>query len=75
VISEQDAAARKEQDVATIREQRLEASEEFKEWQYIGRFQSGFAVTRFLNANPPQGAGEAMTTARDDGTVEVFSYR
>jgi len=76
VISEQDAAARKEQDVATIREQRLrEGREEFgKQWLYIGIFESGDAVAAFLNTPNAQGAGEAMTTVRDDGTVALFIY-
>jgi len=76
VISEQDAAARKEQDVADIREQRLrEGREEFtKLWFYRGIFENGGAATTFLNQHPAQRAGEAMTTVRDNGQVEIFIY-
>jgi hypothetical protein len=77
VITEQDAPARKEQDVATIREQRLREGREegIKQWLYAGfAFQDGFAATTYLNSPPAQGPGEAMTTVRDDGMVEVFAY-
>jgi hypothetical protein len=77
VISEQDAAARKEQDVATIREQRLREGREalVKEWFYYNNFfENGDAVANYLNMRPAQGPGEAMTTVRDDGKVALFIY-
>jgi hypothetical protein len=77
VITEQDAPARKEQHVATIREQRLgEGLEEgIKQWHYyVSTFQDGRAAAAYLNAPPAQGPGEAMTTVRADGRVEVFAY-
>jgi hypothetical protein len=76
VISEPDAAARKEQDVATIREQRFREGHEesVKMWVSLGVFESGFAVTVWLNAPPAQGAGEAMTTVLDDGRVVAFAF-
>jgi hypothetical protein len=66
-----------EQDVATMREQRLREGREegLKQWYHINHpFQDGFAAAVFLNTPPAQGPGEAMTTVRDDGTVEVFVY-
>ena len=72
VISEQDAAARKEQDVAAQREQRLREGREeaFKQWVFPSIiFEDGFAAAAYLNRPPAQGAGEAMTTVRDDGRV------
>jgi len=76
VISEQEAAARKEQDVATIREQRLREGREeaVKEWFPVGTLENGRAATDYLNRPPAQGPGEAMTTVRDDGGVAVFAY-
>jgi hypothetical protein len=77
VITEQDAPERKEQDGATIREQRLREGREegIKQWYHvIAPFQNGFAAAVYLNTPPAQGPGEAMTTVRDDGRVEVFAY-
>jgi hypothetical protein len=77
VISEQDAPARKEQDVATIREQRLREGreEQLHEWfHYNNLFENGDAVASYLNTRPAQGPGEAMTTVREDGRVELFIY-
>ena len=77
VITEQDAPARKEQDVATIREQRLREGREelIKQWHHVvPAFQDGRAAASYLNLPPAQGPGEAMTTVHDDGRVEVFAY-
>jgi len=74
VISEQDAAARKEQDVATIREQGLR-EEPGGAWIAVPfTFENSAAAASYLNGDPAQGPGEAMTTVLDNGRVAVIWY-
>jgi len=70
VITEQDAAARKEQDAAA-REETLVAGQ--GQWFYVFFFDGNAAAT-YLNTPPAQGPGEAMTTVTDEGRVHVFAY-
>jgi hypothetical protein len=75
VISERDAAALKEQDAATVRDQRLREDFFTKEWRAASViFENVNAAAAYLNRDPKQGPGEAMSTVRDDGTVVVFAY-
>lgn len=44
-----------------------------KTWQYFLRSDPADAA-RFANVNPPQGAGEAVFSVRDDGQVDTFLF-
>jgi len=74
VISEQDAAARKEQDVATVREQLLRDAAGGRWFASSSIHENSEAAAVYLNTPPAQGPGEAMTTVLDDGRVAVFYY-
>jgi hypothetical protein len=45
-----------------------------KTWHSVGQFATGGAVANFLNAPPPQGAGEAMALGYVGGPFEVFIF-
>jgi hypothetical protein len=44
-----------------------------KTWHYFLRASTADAA-QFANQNPPQGAGEALFSVRDDGRVDTFLY-
>ena len=79
VITEQNAAARKDQDAATMREQHHLLGD--TDAPPLGRwtiappiFENGLAAAEYLNRPPAQGTGDVTATFLDDGKVRMLVY-
>jgi len=52
-----------------------EVSAEAPTWRYDGLFASPQTAVAFVNAPPPQVAGQAVFSVRENGRTDLFTFR